>query len=180
MAGAPQAPADGGIEATCLLPDMSLRATLAALEAHANADDARVVRAVRAAEVIRRAGHYRWVGLYDVTEDKIAVIAWSGPNAPRHPRFPRSLGLNGVAVASGQVVVVQDVSKDPRYLATLDDTRGEMIVPVSDGKGTVVGTIDVESAVADAFGEQDQMLLEQCSLVLRPLWADAGPPTLEG
>jgi L-methionine (R)-S-oxide reductase len=155
-----------------------LKATLAAVEGHATADAPRVVRAKRAAEAIRQAGRYRWVGLYDVTDAEIAVIAWSGPNAPSHPRFPRSQGLNGAAVALRKAVVVQDVSKDPRYLPTLDDTRGEMIVPVTDRTGVVVGTIDVESADADAFREQDERLLEKCARALRPLWeapAGAGP-----
>jgi putative methionine-R-sulfoxide reductase with GAF domain len=49
----------------------------------------------------------------------IADIAWCGPTAPSHPRFPRSQGLNGAAVASRKAVVVQDVSKDRRYLPTL-------------------------------------------------------------
>jgi putative methionine-R-sulfoxide reductase with GAF domain len=65
---------------------------------------------------------------------------------------------------------VQDVSKDRRYLPTLDETRGEMIVPVTDRTGAVVGTIDVESAIADAFRDQDDRLLEKCAQTLRPLW----------
>jgi GAF domain-containing protein len=149
---------------------MSFAAALAALEADAASDAPRVARAGRAAEVIRRAGGYRRVGLYDVTDVEIAVIAWSGPNPPSHPRFPRRQGLNGAAVAAQRPVVVQDVSKDPRYLPTLDDTRGEMIVPVRDRGGAVVGTIDVESAAVHAFRDEDATLLEQCALALRPLW----------
>src|SRR5262245_45837469 len=101
-----------------------LEATLSLLEGARASPDPRAVRAARAADLIRRAGRYRWVGLYDVTEHEIAVIAWSGPAAPTHPRFPRGRGLNGAAVASRSAVVVQDVAKDPRYLATLTDTRG--------------------------------------------------------
>ena len=152
----------------------SLRAALAALEAQASGVGSREARARRAAEVIRQAGRYRWVGLYDVTEDDIAVIAWSGPTPPNHPRFPRNQGLNGAAVSSRSSVVVQDVSKDGRYLTTLNDTRGEMIMPVCDPTGMVIGTIDVESAVVDAFGVQDAVLLEQCAHALRPLWGARG------
>jgi GAF domain-containing protein len=147
-----------------------LAPTLSLLESAASSNEPREVRAARAADAIRRAGRYRWVGLYDVTEHEIAVVAWSGPGAPTHPRFPRGQGLNGAAVAAGTAVVVQDVTKDPRYLATLSDTRGEMIVPVTGPDGSVVGTIDVESASVHAFGTADHVLLERCARALRPLW----------
>jgi len=110
------------------------------------------------------------VGLYDVTEHEIAVIAWSGPAAPAHPRFPRSQGLNGAGVASRRSVVVQDVSKDGRYLPTLSDTRGELIMPVASSTGSIVGTIDVESAVVNAFSDADHVFLEKCTRALLPLW----------
>jgi putative methionine-R-sulfoxide reductase with GAF domain len=151
----------------------NLEATLSLLASPTSSIEPREVRAARAANVIRRAGGYRWVGLYDVLNREIAVIGWSGPTAPTHTRFPRDQGLNGAAVVSRAAVVVPDVSKDPRYLATLTDTRGEMIFPVSGLDGTVVGTIDVESDRVDAFGEADHALLERSARALRPLWGPA-------
>jgi L-methionine (R)-S-oxide reductase len=123
------------------------------------------------AGVIRRAGGYRWVGLYEVSEADIAVVAWEGPAPPTHPRFPRTQGLNGAAVASGSRVIVQDVRTDPRYLTTIGGTRAEMIVPVKDEDGRVVGTIDVECEQANAFSDSDRALLEGCAEALRPLWS---------
>lgn len=74
-------------------------------------------------------------------------------------------------MASGRPVVVQDVTRDARYLATIGGTRAEMIVPVLEATGgTVVGTIDVESAEIDAFGPRDDALLHAAALLLRPLW----------
>jgi hypothetical protein len=35
-----------------------------------------------AAELIRRAGDYRWGGLYEVTDTEISAIAWTGAIAP--------------------------------------------------------------------------------------------------
>jgi len=36
-------------------------------------------KAVQIAELVRQAGGYRWVGLYEVTDQEIAAIGWSGP-----------------------------------------------------------------------------------------------------
>ena len=63
-------------------------------------DLGRAEKAVRVAALIRRAGGYRWVGLYAVTDQEIAAVGWSGAGEPAHPRFPVTQGLSGAAVAS--------------------------------------------------------------------------------
>ena len=133
----------------------------------------REAKAKQIAALIRQAGSYRWVGLYDVGAEEIAVVAWSGPAAPTHPRFPMTMGLNGAAVRSGEVVIVGDVTRDPRYLVTHGSTRSEMIVPAKLApSGTVVGTIDVESERANAFDDGDRAFVEQCAAELVPLFRD--------
>lgn len=133
--------------------------------------EARAVQAARAAEAIRTARGYRWMGIYDVLPDEIAVIAWSGPEAPAFPRFPRTKGLNGAAVASGEPVVAQDVANDSRYLTALGTTRAEAIVPVADpDSGRIMGTLDVESARVNAFTDDDLTFLDRCAAALLPLW----------
>lgn len=146
-----------------------LAAALAA--ASARAGD-RAQRAARVADAIRRFGGYRWVGIYDVTTDEIAVIAWDGPAPPAHPRFPRSQGLCGAAAAAGEAVIVGDVAADPRYLTTHMTTRSEIVVPVLAG-GVVVGLIDVESERPHAFADADKQLLTRCAAVIVPLWRDS-------
>jgi GAF domain-containing protein len=145
--------------------------TLRALQ---KGDGDRASKAQRAVELIRRLGSYRWAGLYDVLESEIAAIAWSGPQAPTHPRFPITKGLNGACVASGKPVIVQDVRSDSRYLTTIGGTRGEIIQPVLDPSGRVVGTIDVESERVDAFYSRDEELLAECAKNLCWLWRAGG------
>jgi putative methionine-R-sulfoxide reductase with GAF domain len=134
----------------------------------------RVASAQQAIDLVRRLGGYRWAGLYDVLLTEIAVIAWSGPEAPTHPRFSIAQGLNGACVASREPVIVQDVASDPRYLTTIGGTRGEMIQPVFGVSGAVVGTIDVESERVNAFGSRDKELLALCAKNLSWLWRASG------
>ena len=123
------------------------------------------------AGAIRSAGGYRWVGLYEVTEDEIINLAFDGLGAPTHPRFPVTQGLSSSAVASGKTVVVGDVSKDPRYLTAFGSTRSEIIVPIVGRVGRkVVGTIDVESEKVDAFSEEDLAVLEHCAAAAAELF----------
>jgi putative methionine-R-sulfoxide reductase with GAF domain len=131
----------------------------------------RTSKARRVAEAVRLAGNYRWVGVYDVSELEIAVIAWSGMGAPAHPRFPATLGLSGHAVSTRRAVVSNDVANDPRYLTAFGSTRSEIIVPViNPGSQRVVGTLDVESEVKGAFTETDRERLEECAGAMARLW----------
>jgi L-methionine (R)-S-oxide reductase len=124
------------------------------------------------ADLLRRHGAYRWVGLYEVNwaMGSVSIIVWSGPGAPEHPTFPIPMGLTGAAIAQRKTMNTGDVASDPRYLTAFGSTRSEIIVPVFNHAGEVVGTIDIESENSDAFGSDVQALLEECAEVTRPLW----------
>jgi L-methionine (R)-S-oxide reductase len=136
----------------------------------AGSDD-RAIRAKRLAEMIRKLGEYRWVGVYDVTAEQVSIIAWSGPGAPEYPKFPSSKGLTGAAIEQKKTVIVGDVRNDPRYLTAFGSTLSEIIVPVlAPGEERVIGTVDVESENANAFSARDQQMIEQCAQAALPLW----------
>jgi GAF domain-containing protein len=147
-----------------------MKQDLEALRSLAGSSASRAQKAAEAARLVRALGRYRWAGLYDVSATEIAVIGWDGPEPPTHPRFPVSRGLNGAAVSSKASVIVQDVARDSRYLATIGGTRAEMIQPVFDPRGEVVGTIDVESDRVGAFTVRDEELLAACAERLAWLW----------
>ena len=131
----------------------------------------RAIRAGRLAEMIRKLGDYRWVGVYDVDEETVSIVGWSGPFAPEHPTFAIGEGLTGAAIREKRAINAGDVRSDPRYLATFGTTLSEMIVPVlAPGGGRVIGTVDVESDRANAFGPPDQHMIEQCAQAALPLW----------
>jgi len=131
----------------------------------------RAGRAKRLAEMIRKLGDYRWVGVYDVGAENVSIIAWSGPSAPEHPTFPVTKGLTGAAICEKRAIVVGDVHNDPRYLTAFGSTLSEMIVPVfAPGEDRVIGTVDVESEKANAFSARDQQMIEQCAQAALPLW----------
>lgn len=140
-----------------------------ALSLVASSEGTREKRAGALSAIVRLAGGYRWVGIYDVGIDEISVVGWSGPAGPTHPRFPVTQGLNGAAVASRQTIIVNDVSTDPRYLTTIGGTRAELVVPVS-VDGRIVGTVDVESATENSFTGSDRERVEGFALAIAPLW----------
>jgi len=131
----------------------------------------RASKAKSAADWIATARRYRWVGLYEVTPADIGLIACSGSIPPTFPRFPVSCGLCGASVISKSVVNVGNVLEDPRWLTTFGTTRSEIIVPVFSQDLTVVGLIDVESDLHNAFALDDEHFLEQCATYLLPIFS---------
>ena len=110
---------------------------------------------------------YNWVGFYlvDPADAGFLIVGpYAGSFTP-NARIPLNKGLCGAAASSGQVVVVQDVSKDPRYLAGSSLVKSEIVVPIY-AKKKLAGELDIESYFADTFGKSDQDFIEGCAKVM--------------
>ncbi len=108
---------------------------------------------------------YNWVGFYMLeagTEPPILVLGhYQGAMTP-HVRIPLNEGICGAAASTGETVVVDDVSSDPRYLACSLETKSEIVVPVF-VRGQVAGELDIDSHFPAAFGSDDRELVEHCA-----------------
>ncbi len=111
---------------------------------------------------------YNWVGFYMLesgAQPPMLVLGeFRGAMTP-HTRIPLNQGICGAAASSGQTVVVDDVSKDPRYLACSLETKSEIVVPIF-VHGTVVGELDVDSHFAAAFTAEHQALVQHCATLV--------------
>ena len=67
-------------------------------------------------------------------------------------------GLVGWVAQHGEPLLVNDVTRDPRYLVGIPETRSELVVPLR-ADGRVTGVINVESLQLDAFDAEDLRLL---------------------
>lgn len=104
--------------------------------------------------------HFNWVGVYMIEGgDTLVLKAWDGPAATEHVRIPVGQGICGLAAREARTVIVDDVNKDPRYLACFLQTRSEIVVPIF-ADGAVIGEIDIDSDKPAAFTKADQDLLE--------------------
>jgi phosphoserine phosphatase RsbU/P len=67
-------------------------------------------------------------------------------------------GLVGHAAQHKVPLIVNDVSKDPRYIKVLDDVRSELVVPLMI-KDRCIGVFDLESPELNAFTQQHVEIL---------------------
>lgn len=111
---------------------------------------------------------YNWVGFYMLepgAKPPVLVLgAFEGAMTP-HTRIPLNQGICGAAASSGQTVVVDDVSKDPRYLACSLETKSEIVVPIF-VNGKVVGELDIDSHFPAAFSSEHQELVQYCAMLV--------------
>jgi L-methionine (R)-S-oxide reductase len=110
---------------------------------------------------------YNWVGFYlvDPADNNILEVGPFVGSFTPNSRIPLNTGLCGAAASSGKTVVVDDVSKDKRYLAGSSLVHSEIVVPIF-AKGKLVGELDVESYFPNTFTKPEQEFIEGCSTIV--------------
>jgi len=114
---------------------------------------------------------YNWVGFYLVDPADAGVLLvgpFVGSFTP-NARIPLSSGLCGAAASSGQTVVVDDVKKDPRYLAGSPMVNSEIVVPIF-VKNKLIAELDIESYFSGTFSKGETAFVEGCAGVVGKNW----------
>jgi two-component system nitrate/nitrite sensor histidine kinase NarX len=115
---------------------------------------------------IRETLGYYLVGIGLIEGDEMIFKTGSGAryDDPEF-QFPRisvgGEGITGWVAASGQALMVPDVTEEPRYLLFPDsaETLSELAVPLKTKSG-VIGVLDVQSDQVNAFDESDLAVLQ--------------------
>ena len=100
-----------------------------------------------------------------------AKTHWSEPQFRPPPVKVGGHGITAWVAASGEPLLVHDVTQDSRYLVwpAAAETRSELAVPVKT-KGTMIGVLNVESDQPNAFDESDldvlQLLANQAAVAI--------------
>lgn len=97
---------------------------------------------------------FDWTGFYRVTEPEVLKI---GPYQGGHGCLviPFARGVCGAAARTGQVQLVPDVEAFPGHIACSSSTRSELVLPVFDAAGEMIGVLDIDSNQPDAFTQAD-------------------------
>ena len=135
------------------MPDYpSLAATIRALTQ--GETDQVALMATLACEVHHSDDRFDWTGFYRVTEPGLLKI---GPYQGGHGCLviPFDRGVCGAAARTREVQLVPDVEAFPGHIACASSTRSELVLPVFDASGAVIGVFDIDSDRPDAFTPED-------------------------
>lgn len=104
---------------------------------------------------------YFWTGFYMVDPDKpneLVVGPYQGTLGCL--RIPFGRGVCGVAAATGQTQLVEDVHAFEGHIACDSRSQSEIVVPVRDRSGQLIAVLDVDSTEVGSFGPLDKTALE--------------------
>ena len=135
----------------------TLAQTVAALTA--GETDTVALMATVACEVHHADDRFDWTGFYRVTEPELLKI---GPYQGGHGCLviPFSRGVCGAAARLKTVQLIADVNAFAGHIACSSTTQSELVLPVFDKDGTVIGVFDIDSNQPDAFTQEDADQLE--------------------
>ncbi|HIZ85231.1 MAG TPA: GAF domain-containing protein [Candidatus Coprenecus stercoravium] len=115
---------------------------------------------------LHEAFDFFWVGFYlvDDTRNELVLGPFQGPVACA--RIGYGKGVCGTAWKEGRSVVVEDVEAFPGHIACSSKSRSEIVVPVFDDGGRVLGVLDIDSVFLSAFDEVDRHYLEMLCRII--------------
>ncbi len=106
--------------------------------------------------------HFFWTGFYLVDPDKkdeLVIGPYQGTLGCL--RIPFSRGVCGACAARRETVIVPDVHEFPGHIACDSRSESEIVVPVFDQAGRLIGVFDVDSDRKNQFDERDRAGLER-------------------
>ena len=110
---------------------------------------------------------YFWTGFYVMDGPAEMVVGpYQGTLGCLRIRLGR--GVCGTAAAERRIQIVDDVSAFPDHIACDSRSNSEIVLPVLDAAGELIGVFDVDSTDFSAFDAVDAMWLER---ILRGVFA---------
>jgi len=106
-----------------------------------------------------RLKHFFWTGFYLLEDGQLTVGPYQG--SPACVVLEPHRGVCWAGIDRGVPVVVPDVRQFEDHIECDGRANSEIVVPLRDPAGAIVGVLDVDSADFDAFDEVDAAMLQE-------------------
>ena len=117
--------------------------------------------------VLKEAFGFFWVGFYLKKGNQLVLNAFQGPLACVRIDFDK--GVCGRAYTTRETVIVPNVEEFPGHIACSSASKSEIVLPIFDKMGEVVGVLDVDSDRLDDFSEIDAEGLQKIVKIIENL-----------
>ena len=117
-----------------------------------------------AAAILHETMGWWWTGFYLVQGDALRLGPFQGPVACYN--IKRGRGVCGTAWDENRTIVVPDVEQFPGHIACSSQSRSEIVVPLRDADGQVIGVLDIDSKDLATFDEVDAHWLEEIARII--------------
>ncbi|WP_319503137.1 GAF domain-containing protein [uncultured Draconibacterium sp.] len=103
--------------------------------------------------------YFFWTGYYLIEDGKMTVNSYQGPVACQI--LEKNKGVCWAAFNRKETVVVEDVHAFPDHIACDARSNSEIVVPLKNKTGEVIGVLDIDSSEKASFTEVDAHWLEK-------------------
>jgi len=103
---------------------------------------------------------FYWTGFYLLTE-KMELLVGSYQGTLACIKLQKDTGVCWAAINRDKTMIVPDVHKFPGHIACDSASKSEIVIPVKDKLGNILGVLDVDSVDLDSFDETDRLGLEK-------------------
>lgn len=109
--------------------------------------------------------YFFWTGFYLIEDGNMTVNSYQGPVACQI--LEKDKGVCWTAFNKKETVVVEDVHAFPDHITCDGRSNSEIVVPLKNKSGEVIGVLDVDSSQKASFSEVDAVWLEK---ILELIW----------
>ncbi len=103
--------------------------------------------------------YFFWTGFYLLDDGELIVGPYQGSLACI--KLKKDTGVCWAGINRGETVIVPDVHLFPGHIACDSRSNSEIVVPLRDQSGSIVGVLDVDSKELGSFDEIDAVWLEK-------------------
>lgn len=101
-----------------------------------------------------------WTGFYLLSDDgRLVVRTYQGPVACME--LEKNVGVCWAGINKGQTIVVPNVEDFPGHIACDSRSKSEIVVPVKNEQGKIIGVLDIDSDKLSTFDDIDAKGLEK-------------------
>lgn len=103
--------------------------------------------------------YFFWTGFYLLQDGKLQVASYQGPLACID--LKKDAGVCWAGVNRKETVIVGNVEEFPDHIACDSRSQSEIVVPVHNKAGEIVGVLDVDSKDLNSFDDTDAEWLQK-------------------
>lgn len=120
--------------------------------------------------VLKEAFDWFWVGFYLVDEKQENLILAPFQGTLACTRIAKGRGVCGQAWVNNQILVVPNVNEHPDHIACSSLSQSEIVLPLHNQHGQVIGVLDIDDTELATFDNIDAHYLAQiCASITREL-----------
>ena len=103
--------------------------------------------------------YFFWTGFYLLQDEKLQVGPYQGSLACIN--LAKNTGICWAAINSKDTLIVDDVEAFPGHIACDSRSKSEIVIPLKNKKGEIIGVMDVDSSSNNSFDSIDAEWLEK-------------------